>query len=291
MELNNTIAEVYHYCNLNRFLSIVKHKQLWLVDLCKSNDRLERELIFDLFKFYLKLLRNNSENNSDNDVLKIAEQAEKYIPLFKQNDFSCGICFSSKNDLLSQWRGYADDGKGVSIGFNTAIFDDTLCGDPKTEYKCKCKFSKIEYDKVRELDRIKKITSKYSYDLDEPLQKINSLLLIADLWQEAMFFKHDSFAEESEYRFVVNDSKLNREEALKTIYLDNCVIYPREWFARDNDIISYRKLDFSSCDNPITSVTIGPKANVDTEDVKILLSDVGLDTDNIIIKSSVSSYR
>lgn len=27
------------------------------------------------------------------------------------------VCFSEKMDCLSQWRGYADDGKGISIGF------------------------------------------------------------------------------------------------------------------------------------------------------------------------------
>ena len=28
-----------------------------------------------------------------------------------------GFCLSKKGDLLSQWRGYADDAFGVSIGF------------------------------------------------------------------------------------------------------------------------------------------------------------------------------
>lgn len=28
------------------------------------------------------------------------------------------ICFSENGDLLSQWRGYADNGRGVTIGFD-----------------------------------------------------------------------------------------------------------------------------------------------------------------------------
>lgn len=32
-----------------------------------------------------------------------------------------GFCLSEKPDLLSQWRGYADDGQGLSIGFNKRI--------------------------------------------------------------------------------------------------------------------------------------------------------------------------
>lgn len=35
----------------------------------------------------------------------------------KSND-GLGLCMSSEGDMLSQWRGYADDGHGVSIGFS-----------------------------------------------------------------------------------------------------------------------------------------------------------------------------
>ena len=35
----------------------------------------------------------------------------------KSND-GLGLCMSSDGDMLSQWRGYADDGHGVSIGFS-----------------------------------------------------------------------------------------------------------------------------------------------------------------------------
>ena len=30
-------------------------------------------------------------------------------------------CFSRNGDLLSQWRAYGDDGRGVSIGFNSKL--------------------------------------------------------------------------------------------------------------------------------------------------------------------------
>jgi hypothetical protein len=31
------------------------------------------------------------------------------------------FCLSEKSDDLGQWRGYADDGQGISIGFNSAF--------------------------------------------------------------------------------------------------------------------------------------------------------------------------
>ncbi|WP_435257542.1 DUF2971 domain-containing protein [Thioclava sp. FR2] len=34
-----------------------------------------------------------------------------------------GVCFSEERDLLSQWRGYADDGAGFSITFRKEVLD------------------------------------------------------------------------------------------------------------------------------------------------------------------------
>jgi len=35
-------------------------------------------------------------------------------------------CFSAADDLLSQWRAYADDGCGFAIGFNARYFEKLL---------------------------------------------------------------------------------------------------------------------------------------------------------------------
>lgn len=37
---------------------------------------------------------------------------------FEQLFDGLGFCLSEERDLLSQWRGYADDGRGVSLGFS-----------------------------------------------------------------------------------------------------------------------------------------------------------------------------
>ncbi|MBV2125756.1 MAG: DUF2971 domain-containing protein [Candidatus Thiodiazotropha sp. (ex Ctena orbiculata)] len=40
-----------------------------------------------------------------------------------------GFCLSQEDDLLSQWRGYADNGTGVSIGFSKDKLRDVLNSD------------------------------------------------------------------------------------------------------------------------------------------------------------------
>lgn len=34
------------------------------------------------------------------------------------------VCFSESKDKLSQWRGYAQDGKGIAIGFDRGVLEE-----------------------------------------------------------------------------------------------------------------------------------------------------------------------
>ena len=53
-----------------------------------------------------------------NDLLKEkSKKIKRYI-----------CCFSGDGDLLSQWRAYADDGKGISIGFKKSGIKEFLKG-------------------------------------------------------------------------------------------------------------------------------------------------------------------
>lgn len=45
-----------------------------------------------------------------------------------------GFCMSEQPDILSQWRGYADDGKGFSVGFSKAYLDELARNAKSIEY-------------------------------------------------------------------------------------------------------------------------------------------------------------
>jgi hypothetical protein len=103
---------LYHYCSNNTFLSIIKNKSVWLSDLTLSNDRLEG-------KWVRSLLVERCEAESMHPV-----ELERLLSAF---DFgaermgAAGFCMSEDGDLLSQWRGYADDGAGVASASNLGI--------------------------------------------------------------------------------------------------------------------------------------------------------------------------
>jgi hypothetical protein len=117
---------LYHYCDNMKAFNILQNRSIRLSDIRKSNDYLEMKLFFpDIFKVifyeYLKapflLLYKQLEGKEALEALLVDVQN------YYQYGFSDGfvsnfvICFSEEDDMLSQWRRYANDGQGICIGF------------------------------------------------------------------------------------------------------------------------------------------------------------------------------
>jgi hypothetical protein len=110
---------VYHYTDVDAFLSMRTNKELWLSDLKFMNDATERSYGYSLLQ---KLIRTQDVDLPDSDIYQTLEK-----PLY-------AICFCEDGNLLSQWRGYR---AAVSIGFitdkihqlNISIFDRVLYND------------------------------------------------------------------------------------------------------------------------------------------------------------------
>lgn len=107
LELSDTL---YHYCSSATLLSILKGV-FWLTDLKQSNDSAEGLHADEMYRYAMTFPLSN-----------FIHPAEK---LFRQYFISglietravLGMCFSNSRDLLSQWRGYGDDGRGACIAF------------------------------------------------------------------------------------------------------------------------------------------------------------------------------
>ena len=121
---------LYHYCSLQTFKSIIENKSIWLSDIRKSNDSKELEWIKGKSEYYLLKTWVDYLNSMDNEqrFQKVSSDDFKRVDELKElisnfNDIKTwAFCLSEKKDDLSQWRGYADDGTGISIGFNGKYF-------------------------------------------------------------------------------------------------------------------------------------------------------------------------
>lgn len=284
---------LYHYCSNSNFISIVQNASIRLSSLSLSNDYKEGKLLPELL---IAFARDSELDDSHVDRLKVS--------LGELNSMfdGLGFCLSEERDLLSQWRGYADDANGVAIGFSKEYIEE-LSSSSKGEKKSGFSLEKIEYDinkqkqiitptfnKINELVEqgafgipgIKGLLdtrSKEEIDADD--KKINSayktysrttLMLLTKIF----LLKSPAFREEKEWRLI--SYFLNSGS-------DLC-----EFYSRLNAIVPFREYKLNKSDlSSIVEVVLGPKNMTPPHIVKNLLSKNGFE--DVDVTNSEASYR
>lgn len=161
---------LYHYCSTETFTSIISSASIRLSLLTLSNDSLEGRVILDVFR-RLSQKENLSEEVQE-WLIGAVDAVEYFYP-------GLGFCLSENGDLLSQWRGYADDAFGLSIGFSRQklkSYINSICVE-KAEYFLR----KVIYrEKEQEEAVIEEYTSmkKLAKDLERPkFGRLSSLVI------------------------------------------------------------------------------------------------------------------
>ncbi|MEH6503792.1 MAG: DUF2971 domain-containing protein [Cycloclasticus sp.] len=252
---------IFHYCSSSTFTSIISNNSIWLSSLSLSNDTMEGRFVAQTFD---KLLAK-----SDVDAEE-AEEIRKALRITGELFDGLGFCLSEKPDLLSQWRGYADDGQGFSIGFNKEYLDEL--SNIKDKNVPSFKLKKVFYEPVEHeaelkpiFDEIMKLVEsgklkKPKYGLltmpsDDELKTKNDEYLksINDLWSKAIrtlpnihILKNKAFSEEVEWRLI---SYLLKESGDSALFRSS-----------GNRLVPYREFKLKPLSsNAINEVYIGPK--------------------------------
>jgi hypothetical protein len=272
---------VYYYCNADTFLSICSEKKLWLSDIFSMNDFLEMHWGYSIWK------KAASELLEEFDK-EFIEKIDEIIHESGIRGSLLAACFSLEGDLLSQWRAYANDGKGFVIGFSA-----------KTISQLQIRPLTVLYDETEQIKELKSFiraihkvehscAEKYGEDFNNTCVGL-SFDLIA--------YKNPAFAEEKEIRIVhlLNFQKSN--DLLKLIDIGgnsfgrNVQGEKIKFRMKDGCPVPYIELDFTNGGqtNPIKEVIIGPK-----NDVRVTAISVFLETNNVEkvkVKKSKASYR
>ena len=113
-------AVVYHYCSVETFYHIISNHTLRLSDIEKSNDFMEKKWATRQCLSYIEQnIRSPYYPCSVNPERAAALLEEMKLQFAEYNTMILAACFSSRRDLLSQWRGYGDNGYGVCIGVSS----------------------------------------------------------------------------------------------------------------------------------------------------------------------------
>ncbi len=272
---------VYHYCDGFAFHAICTNKKVRMSDLFSMNDFIEMHWGYYIWELVVTELLDEVGKDFLDEIDEIIHSAGKYGLLVAS-------CYSLDGDVLSQWRAYADDGKGYAIGFNA-----------KDLIELPIRSLKVLYEQKEQVEELKN-TIKALYDVEKTEEvKFGSdfrrtcFTLAFDL----AGFKNPAFKEEKEVRIVhvldlePSNDVLRLKDAGGHSFGKDCDGVPVHFRMRDNMPIAYIEQDFSNNGNinPIKEVIIGPKSEVLPSAISMFLETIGIDS--VKIKTSNASYR
>lgn len=104
-----------HYTSLEGVIGIIGGRDLWLTNSRFSNDDEETNYGHGLVDEILDDLRQVATNDGTR-VDWLGRLADRIASSRGDQVYVC--CFCEKDNLLSQWRGYAENGGGISIEFD-----------------------------------------------------------------------------------------------------------------------------------------------------------------------------
>lgn len=267
-------ATLHHYCSTETFMAIVASKSIRLSALSMSNDSEEGRLV-------LRLTEKLGEVSRTHPGV-IASLKSHWNEVVAANE-GLGFCLSERDDLLSQWRGYAAQGRGVSIGFSTEFLQHMSAADEPDEHFAS--LERVEYSEGQQLQEygptfraLVNATEEAQGYLQYGVVSVSDKLKAAlnrklRPWMRKIYtFKNDGFAEEREWRML---ALLPSEEQATCSYR-----------AIDDKIVAFRELRLDA--PAIVSVTLGPKHVTPVEQVERMLLRHGIDA--TVAKSSLT-YR
>ena len=267
---------LWHYTTIPVFREIAKHKVIHLNPLDRMNDSREGKWL--------------SSYLAQNTLWQNGPLANTILGYQRTDTFAFSL--SEANDLLSQWRAYANGGRGVAIGFEPTLLRnvfqpketwDSLASEP--ELTPHTSFVKVEYVRARDMsdvvDIFVKLITQIAEDTKSDWDKTHMpedrnyyrighhyhsvgrrvLRMIQHL---DPLFKNAAFREEREWRMILYQGV----PAIQHLHA-----YTSGYRCTENDIVRHYIMDVGDA---MRAVTIGPLCRLNCIEMKNFLTSVDL---------------
>jgi len=257
-------STIHHYTDVKSTLSILQTGQMWFTERAHLNDPTE-------VQYGLSVGRELFESSAATRGTKIPTNAA--LHLHGEHGFGLSYfgfwsaSFSFDDDELGQWRSYADDGRGVCLGFAAEKFDmieiaKLLPRNPNSLRYPVCYDKDILERRLRpyverSLDILERadIGSQGSYitPYGRALLYERDLLCVLNdgFYANALLSKHPAFKSEQEYRLLISGVRDT---------ITRCDLHHVR--VRRGEIVGYMKVPIPSWKEPgvLTHLRIGPAA-------------------------------
>ena len=213
---------LYHYTTMDTFYSMIEHSLypkgddvvpthliMWAGYYSYQNDSTECELYFKGLKKAIQAYSKNTSRNLMEEYNKCVSDPKKDLGIYL-------ISFSEQEDDLTMWRGYGQNGDGISLGFNfnklpgsqlmhlydkndpeanSQQVDDRLIN--RTDFPEKCIYTEPNNIKIEN-----EVYDKTLRILQEEDNEFKDIILSLINSKEAPKYKHIKYAAEKEHRII-----------------------------------------------------------------------------------------
>lgn len=184
---------IYHYTTQKGILGIVPTRSMWATQAHFLNDKNEVFLTFKLLEIELSRLVGESQSSHHRSLLnEIRHNLEKL-----NQSHICTISFCKEGDLLSQWRGYAAQGKGYALGFDLKKLSRIAKKQNFVAWPC-------IYNPSLQLELVNYLIDCWLTEFSSPMVDRSKMIgkINSSICQLAPVIKDESFSEEQEWRLI-----------------------------------------------------------------------------------------
>lgn len=262
---------LYHYCSPATLLAVAQYRTLRLSSVTSMNDSLE-------LQWGVRLLADYAEKKWADETKHVFSEL---LEAFSSRFGFLASCFSTEGDMLSQWRAYADDGRGFCIGF-----------DPAAVASIPSRLLRVCYEKSAQekilSDALSEVLMEDGVEVsDEEGDKRTDQLVM--LLLDVIGFKNPAFKEEQEVRLVRLMYHQGEEFPLLLPGSGEIDLHGVKFQMRGSKPSPYLDVQLPGDNAGIKEIVIGPRADVTDRELQLMMGALGFK--GIVLRRSEASYR
>ena len=289
----STAESLYHYCGSDSFVAMIGSRSIWLSSLSLSNDSMEGRLV------NATVMRLAERDGLDASARERLRESLAFTERFFDG---LGFCLSEDGDLLSQWRGYADDAQGVAIGFSHAYLD-SLAGSSVSTNTPGFALYKVQYEPERHEGQVEPTYLELRKLIDAGAFKMTGAWSLLDSRTPEEVAEDDKITEENHralmfkllglfpklYELKATAFREEREWRLVSMLVgsgtDSCLFR-----SAPGRVIPYRLYELAAKEVPaITEVVLGPRHQTPPGVIQSMLKQSGFG--DVSVRRSEATYR
>jgi len=282
---------LFHYCSAPSFQSILETGKVRFSDINMLNDSAEMHWGYGVFEEAAGRLIKIAETKEALKGLNKAffDKVDEIIAPMQHRVHPFVFCLSRERDSLSQWRAYADDGRGFAIGFSAIAI------------KCMpVSLLAVEYEREKQVQEMMDALGATFMENEADEQKFGTKFFESSMMigNYILAFKNPSFRDEKEIRCLHLVGAEINEKVMKFrdhggVLGDGKEVAGEDvrFRIQDNALAAYLDMPFRrNFESPaIKAVDLGPRnPNWPTN---VLYFAGALGYENLRIRKSTSTYR